>query len=350
MGVENIKKVCALGTGIMGAGTALNFALAGYDVAMHARSEESKVKGQKDIDEAVRLLLKYELITEHQAAQALANINVTTDLVAAAGDADFVMESLKEDMGIKQETFALLDTICPPHTIFATNTSALSPTEISSATTRADKFIVCHMWNPPHLIPLVEVVKGEKTSQETAETAYDLMAAINMEPVHVAKEHPGFIGNYMQYALLAAGMHLVELGVATIEDIDKVIRFGIGRRLGITGPIESAELGGLPTFESISRTVGPHLPIHDGVPKMLADAVASGHHGALTGHGFRPWDPEDVAALKEARMANLARYRHMDHVRAAALSPDRPPANRAPHLVADQTEEAPAPGARTKTS
>jgi 3-hydroxybutyryl-CoA dehydrogenase len=160
-----------------------------------------------------------------------------------------------------------------PQTIFATNTSGLSPTAIAEAIERKDKFVVAHFWNPPHLMPLVEVVPAKHTSQETVDITWQLMEKIGKKPVALKREALGFIGNRLQLALLREALYIVESGIATQEAVDTTVKYSLGRRLSVTGPLESADLGGLDIFYNISNYLMADLCNDIGVSSLLKDAV-----------------------------------------------------------------------------
>ena len=178
MQVTDIKNICNLGTGTMGHGTAVMFAKAGYNVRMYGRSPESVERGFKGVRAALQTYREHQLITETDAPAILARIKGVTTLEEAAEGADFVIESVAEELPVKHKVFAQMDKLCSPHTIFATNTSGLSPSAVAEAVERKDKFVVAHFWNPPHLVPLVEVVPGKHTAPETVEITWKLMELI----------------------------------------------------------------------------------------------------------------------------------------------------------------------------
>jgi 3-hydroxybutyryl-CoA dehydrogenase len=312
MNVEAIRKICAVGAGAMGSTTALCFAMAGYEVRLYDITEEACAAGLKTIQGALESYKKHDLVREADILAIMARFHTTTDLTQAAGDADFIIESIVEKLDLKQKVFGELDKICPPHTTFATNTSGLSPTAIAEAIARKDKFVVTHFWNPAHLIPLVEVVPGAKTSPETVELAYQLIARIGKKPVRLSRESLGFVGNRIQAAALREALHIVATGIASAEDVDAVVRYSLGRRYAETGPLESADMGGLDIFRNIFSYLGPDLCNDPAIPEMLEKAVAEGRLGAKTGKGIYDWPADKLAAMKEARSDELFRHLALD--------------------------------------
>ena len=312
MTVEKIKNICAVGAGAMGAGTALCFAMAGFTVRLYDLTDAAVVSGIEKIQAALDAYEAHDLVKKSDIPAIMARIKATTKLEEAARDADFVIESIVEVLAVKQKVFAELDKICPPHTIFGTNTSGLSPTEIASVLERKDKFVVTHFWNPPHLIPLVEVVPGKYTSQETVDIACALMLKIGKKPVPLKRESLGFVGNRLQLALLREAFHIVESGIATAEDVDTVTKYSLGRRLSETGPLESADVGGLDIFKNIFGYLGPDLSNDTGVPPLLNQTVESGNLGGKTGAGLYPWPVEKLNEIRKRRESVLFEHLQKD--------------------------------------
>lgn len=307
-----IKNICAVGAGAMGSMTALCFAMGGYTVRLYDLTDEAVAAGLKNIRAGLDSYVVRGLLNAADVPTIMARITTSTVLEEAAKDADFVIESIVENLAIKQKVWAQLDTICPPHTIFGTNTSGLSPTAIAEAITRKDKFVVTHFWNPPHLLPLVEVVPGQHTAPATVDTACALMTKIGKKAVPLQRESLGFVGNRLQLALLREALYIVESGIATAEDVDAVVEYSLGRRLATTGPIKSADLGGLDVFKNIFSYLGADLCSSAATPGMLSRAVEAGNLGAKTGQGMYAWQAEALEALKDARVDELFRHLQKD--------------------------------------
>lgn len=312
MKVEEIKNICNLGTGTMGFGTALFFAMKGYNVRMYGRSDASVERGFNNIKQALQTYKENNLVTDKEIPETLARITGCTTLESAAKDADFVIESIAEDLEIKKEVWAKIEKLTKPETIFATNSSGLSPTAIAKALTRKDKFVVAHFWNPPHLVPLVEVVPGEHTSQETVDVTWKLIEKIGKKPVALKREALGFIGNRLQLALLREALYIVESGIATQEAVDTAVKYSIGRRLSTTGPLETADLGGLDIFHNIAAYLNEDLCNSKEPSDLLKKAMAEGNLGAKTGTGLYQWTPENLATIKKTRENILIEWLQKD--------------------------------------
>jgi 3-hydroxybutyryl-CoA dehydrogenase len=286
MKVNQIKKIAVIGSGIMGHGFAMVFAQKGYPVFLFDIDARVLKKARNRIAANLDTFLDHGLIREKEKRAVLEKITTTTDWKTAVGNADFVLEAVPEVLELKREVFKKLDQTSPPHAILASNTSGLSITEIGSATRRPEKTIIVHGANPPHIIPVVEIVRGAKTSDETAELCYRLMLKLGKKPVRLLKEVPGFLFNRLQFALYREALHCLETGVATAEDIDLVVKAGYGFRLAALGPLETSDFGGLDTFLRICRNLFPHLEDSKKPPRLLKKLVGEGKLGVKTGEGF----------------------------------------------------------------
>lgn len=312
MELSRIKRICNLGTGTMGFGTALMFAMAGYEVNMFGRSEASIKRGMDAISAALETYRQHDMVTEGEIPAVIARVKGVTTLEAAAENADFVIESIAENLEMKRQLFAKLEGLCSAQVIFATNTSGLSPTAIAEALTHKDRFVVAHFWNPPHLVPLVEVVPGQHTSNETVQTTWELMKKIGKKPVALKREALGFIGNRLQLALLREALSIVESGIATEEAVDTTVKYSLGRRLSTTGPLESADLGGLDIFYNISAYLMKDLCNSPEVSPLLQKAMNKGTLGAKTGTGLYDWTPAGLERIKKIREDNLLEWLKKD--------------------------------------
>jgi 3-hydroxybutyryl-CoA dehydrogenase len=253
---------------------------------------------------------------------AVARLTATTDLGEAVGDADYVAEAVFEDLAVKQALYAELDAITRPDAVLASNTSTLMPSAMAEPIARRERFLVAHYFNPAHLIPVVEVVMGPDTSQETVETTMRLLRAAGKTPAVLRKEVPGFIANRLQSALLREALALIEDGVCSMEDLDAVVSLGFGRRLAIFGPLAVHDMAGLDVWNAIAINLFPEISDAKQPPALLADRAARGDFGLKSGRGFYAWSPVEAAAALAKRDAALLQFLRADE---AAIAPDETP-------------------------
>lgn len=308
----NIKKISVLGTGTMGHGIALLSARAGLNVVMYGRSDASLERGFNSIKSSLNRLKVEGKISDKKCEEILNKIKGVKTIQEAAKDTDFIIESLAENLELKQEIFKQLDELCPSDVVLATNTSGLSPTAIAKNTKHPERVVIAHFWNPPHLMPLVEVVPGEKTSQETMAITMEWVEFIGKKAVRMEKECLGFIGNRLQLALLREALYIVEQGWAKPEEVDKAMEYGHGRRLPVTGPLCSADLGGLDIFHNISTYLFEDLCNYTKPSKLMQDKVEAGNLGSKSGQGFYNWTPEALEKKQKERAEVLLQFLQRD--------------------------------------
>lgn len=308
MDKEEIKKICSLGTGTVGPAIALTFALGGYEVQMYGRSTGSVKLSLDSIVNILKRLNENDIIPQSEIPVIMDGIRGTTSLEEAVGGAGFIIEAIVENLPAKQELFAQIERVCSADTILASSTSGLSPTSIAESLEHKERFVVAHFWNPPHLIPLVEVVPGSYTSPQTIALTSEILAGIGKKPVVLNKETLGFIGNRLQFAMLREALALIESGIATKEAIDATMKYALGRRLSTTGPFESADLSGLDIIGNISAYLMEDLYISPEVSPFLREIVAKGRLGAKTKAGFYDWTPDSLSKIKRIREDNLMEW------------------------------------------
>lgn len=300
MTVDDVRKVAVIGgAGLMGHGIALEFALAGFQVTVCDVDEDALNRGWGRIHESLQLMQQCGLVKPDSADSALGQIEAGSDLRAAVDEVDVVVESIDENLEQKRAVFRQLDEYCPPRAILTSNSSSFTPSLMAGATTRPQQFLGMHYFNPPWLIPLVEVIRGEQTSDATVELMTSLLKRLGKTPVLVRREVPGFIANRIQAAVWREILHLVADGVATPEDIDLVMTTSIGRRWSVAGPFEITDLAGLDLKQAILTELLPSLASSADVPAILNEKVEQGNLGVKTGNGFREWTPEKVRDVKE---------------------------------------------------
>lgn len=308
----NIRNIAVLGTGTMGHGIALLSAKAGLNVKMYGRSDESLDRGMSSIISSLNMLTIQGTFSEMECQDIISRIRGVKTLEEAADGADFIIESVAENLELKQDIFRKLDSLCTPEVILASNTSGLSPSEIANVTTHPERVVIAHFWNPPQLIPLVEVVPGEKTSKETVDITSEWIDFIGKKSVKMEKECLGFIGNRLQLALLREAMYIVEQGWAKPEEVDKAMEYGHGRRLSVTGPLCSADLGGLDIFNNISSYLFKDLCNYTEPSALLNEKVKESKLGTKSGEGFYKWTKEDIESKQKERTEVLLYFLDRD--------------------------------------
>ncbi len=294
MNLSQIKNIVVVGSGIMGHGIGQTFALGGYEVTLIDISEALLNKAVQQIRSNLSTFVEFGMTTPEGAKEALSRIKTSRNLKKAGEQSDFVVEALPEVMDLKKRIFKELEEYSPPQTIIATNTSGLSLTEMVSGMKRRDRAIIAHWWNPPHIIPVVEVVKGRYTSDKTLDLVYQLLVSIGKKPVKILKEVPGFLGNRLQFALYREALYCLKEGVASAEDIDMAVKGTFGFRLPTVGPLETSDLGGLDTFLNIAEYLFKEIDRSTEPPEILREKVEQGNLGIKTGEGFFRYTPGEA--------------------------------------------------------
>ncbi len=294
-------RIAVIGAGLMGHGIAQVFALAGHDVTITDAHRPTLDSALSRISTNLRDLGDDET--------AVSRVRPVPDMADCVREADYVVEAILEDMQLKQNTFAEIEKHVRPDTILASNTSVMPITEIMQGLKHRERALGTHWWNPPFLVPLVEVIGTRWTSQAAIDFTMKLHDDAGKQPAHVKKDVPGFIGNRLQHALWREAVSLVERGICDAETVDKVIKAAFGRRLAVLGPLENADLVGTELTLAIHKTVLPDIDHRPGPSPYLERLVAEGKLGFKSGEGFRKWSPEEQAALRSKVLQHLKKAR-----------------------------------------
>jgi 3-hydroxybutyryl-CoA dehydrogenase len=309
-GAVTEPRVAVIGSGVMGAAIALVLARGGLPVALCDPLPEA-------LDAALERIRHGAALLGGDPEEPLGRVRTTVDLAEAVADAQLVIEAGPEVAAIKQEIFASLGELAPGDAVLASNTSAIPIREIAARASGRERVLGTHFWNPPHLVPLVEVIQSDDTDPRHVQWTIALLARCGLSPVHIKADVPGFVGNRLQHALKREAIALVADGVCDAETLDTIVKEGFGARLGAIGPLEQADLGGLNLTLQVHEVVMPAL---DNTPEphpLLREKVARGELGARTGSGFRTWRPGEAEALRErvdAALLAAARRRGTERV------------------------------------
>jgi 3-hydroxybutyryl-CoA dehydrogenase len=289
----------------MGVGIATQSALHGYRTIVHdvdaSRLASVIPKAEAVLDE----LIDAGRIDAAAKQQALTRIE-TRDRLDTMAEAHFVIEAIPEILDLKHRLYAALSPILRDDAILASNTSGFPPDSLVGPLRAKERFVIAHFWNPPHMIPLVEVVPGTATAPEVIAATEALMSAIGMEPVVLTKAIPGFVGNRIQFAVLREALNIIRSGAATADEVDRVMKASLGRRWSIVGPLEGADMGGLDTFLDISSHLMPVLAKDEDVLALLREKVQAGDVGVRSGTGFHEWDAARLARVQAGRKRIIA--------------------------------------------
>ncbi|MCO5066748.1 MAG: 3-hydroxyacyl-CoA dehydrogenase family protein [Rhizobiaceae bacterium] len=299
MGQEN--RVAVIGAGLMGHGIALTFARAGFAVATTDPDAEALKNVKSRIFDSLSLLGESDAGIE----TALRRVTVCPNVAKTVEGASFVFEAAPEKLALKQALFAEIEAFAPADAIFASNTSVIPITAIMHDLRSKDRALGTHWWNPPHIIPLVEVIRTADTDESAMDKMIDFLNQAGKTPVRVGKDVPGFIGNRLQQALWREAISLIERGICDAEAVDTVVKASFGRRLAVLGPLENADLVGCDLTLDIHNTVLADLECRPGPSPLLEEMVRTGRLGMKTGQGFRTWTTAGAKTLKEKVVTHL---------------------------------------------
>ena len=299
-------KIGVLG-GKMGVGIAQMFATKGCSVkVILVGNDRERGDSRPNMESNLKILAENGVVDTADIPKILDRVSYTEDMSEVAKFADIIFECIVEKLEIKQDYFKTLDQLCPAHVILASNTSAISITQIAQLSNHKERIIGTHYWNPAYLIPLVEVIKTEYVSEETVSRTFEILRAGGKRPVLVQKDVPGFLANRLQHALFREAISIVEKGIATPQDVDEAIKYGFGMRVGISAPFEVMDMGGLDLTNNIHSYLFPYLEDTHQAQKLLTDHIAKGELGFKTsGHGFVERTQAEMDACNKNLVAQL---------------------------------------------
>lgn len=313
----NSNSIGVIGGGLMGCGIASRFALAGFDTVLVETDAARVTQITQTVDAILSELIAAGSIDADRRQQHHDAIRIVTS-IDAVRDAGVVIEAIPEVLSMKHALFSELESILSPEALILSNTSGFLPDALTEKMARKERCLVAHFWNPPHMIPLVEVVPGTATHPTATEQTVDLMRRIGMQPVVLQKAIPGFIGNRLQFALLREALHIVRSGAADAATVDAVMTASLGRRYNIMGPLESADLGGLQTLLNVGTYLLPELSSDMQSLELIREYVERAELGRATGRGFYRWDADRIASISQRRLDQL----RFDKDRSSSANPD----------------------------
>ena len=297
----NINKIAVIGAGTMGHGLAQVFALAGFQVFLTDSDPEVLGKAVPRIQTNLATCLKMDSVDEKRASAVPALITLAPNLTEAVSNADFIIEAVYENLEVKHQVHRLIEENSPAHAVITSTTSSFCVRDLAVIFSQPERFLVTHYWNPPYIIPVVELVPGDHTSTEAVTTTKTLLEEVGIYPALVNKDVPGFVGNRLQHALRREAIAIVAEGIASPEDVDLIAGLSFGLRLPVVGLLETIDLGGLDLTLAIHTYLLPELDRSIEPHQLIREKVARNELGAKTGKGFYDWPPGRVAEVIQRR-------------------------------------------------
>jgi len=282
-----MQKIAVIGAELMEHGIAQIFAVNGHDVTLVDLDEKILESATVGIRKNLELMAEYDFINPEEIDTTLTRVSTTTNTDKGVNGAEFVVEAVVENLKVKQKIFSNLDRICPSSAILASNTSVISITEIAKESGQKQRIVGAHFWNPPHLIPLVEVVPGDETASDTVDATFDLLLSVGKHPVKVKKDVPGFVANRLQHALWREAISIIENDIADAATVDECIKFGFGLRLPALGPMENSDMVGTDLVLAIHDYLLKHIESSPAPSPLLREKVEKGELGFKSGQGFQ---------------------------------------------------------------
>jgi 3-hydroxybutyryl-CoA dehydrogenase len=299
---KKFEKALVMGTGMMGPGIALTLAQGGLQVKLVGRTDQSAERGMKNFQTCLKRLRDQKLLRVSEASKIERFVSGSTKILAEAAASDLIIESIVEDLKTKRNFFLQLENVCSTSTVFTSNTSGYRITEITSSLNHPERTVTTHFWNPPYLIPLVEVIMGDRSSPEIAQSVYDLLKKCGKSPVLIRKDVPGQLGNRLLHAVIREAAYMVQEGICTAEDIDTAVKNGFGLRFPVFGPLDHTDIVGVDLVASVQTSLAPHLCNVPECLPILREKVDRRELGASTGKGFYDWsirNPDKVRRIRD---------------------------------------------------
>ncbi|NGN41414.1 3-hydroxyacyl-CoA dehydrogenase family protein [Mesorhizobium sp. CGMCC 1.15528] len=303
-----IKRVALIGLGTMGPGIAARLSRGGLEVAAYDISEAAIERARGMLDIAGGVLDRLDIQAPAEGASA---VRFMRSIAEAVEGADLVIENVPENIDIKAETYRAIDPLIGPSVIVASDTSGIPITKLQAHISHPERMVGMHWSNPPHIVPMIEVIGGEKTAPETVATIRDLIRSIGLLPVVVKKDVPGFVENRVLYALLREAVDLVERGVIEPEDLDTCVSWGIGYKIAVIGPMALLDMAGLDIYKSVSSFLNADLSNRDDVAPIVLERTGASKLGIKSGEGMFSYTAEKITALQGERAKKLVAVRRI---------------------------------------
>jgi 5-formyl-3-hydroxy-2-methylpyridine 4-carboxylic acid 5-dehydrogenase len=300
-----MKNVAIIGTGTMGPGMAATLARGGMDVSCYDASEAARDKAPAEVTTALAVLERIG----GPAATTTGTVTMRADLAEAVTGADLVIEAVPENAEIKAAVFRDLDRLSKPDTILASNTSGIPITSIQRSVSDPRRVVGMHWSNPPHVIPVIEVIAGEETDPQVVERLRQLVADLGLMPVRVLRDIPGFVENRVLYAIMRECLSLVDKGVISAEELDTCVQWGIGFKLAVIPPMQLLDVAGLDIYKAVASYLNADLDGRRDVSDTITSRVERGELGMKTGKGLFEYTPERAAELRKERAGKLVAVR-----------------------------------------
>ncbi len=299
--IEEIKTVGVLGAGLMGHGIAQEFARRNYRVRLFDTDAKVLEAAPERIRKNLQTFKEMDLVGTEEIERCLGNLHLCSSLSEMGDGAQLVIEAVSEKLDLKKSIFLDLERLTSPRAILCSNTSGIQIGKICAPMKSKERVLGTHFWNPPHVLPCVEVIKTPDTDPQVFETVVEVMKRIGKEPIRVLKDVPGFVGNRMQHALWREAISLVEKGIAEPEEVDRVVKYGFGLRLAFIGPLETADLAGLDLTYAVQEYLFKELDNSPAPSPFLTKQLSEKNLGVKSGKGFYSWTPEKVQKLIQTR-------------------------------------------------
>lgn len=302
---DKTHSVAVIGAGTMGPGMAATFAVHGYDTRLMDADPNALERAKGTVEIVYQVLSDADLLDEEQVATGRRSLRFATSLADAVDDVNLVVETIPERLEIKHSFLKQVEPLVPNSTIIASNTSGIPITRLAEHSEHPERIVGMHWSNPSHIVPVVEIIKGEQTADDVVDEIWQVTEELELVPVLIRRDVMGFVENRVLYAIMRECLHLLDEGIATVEDIDTVVKWGIGYKLAVIGPMELLDVAGLDIYDSVASYLNADLSNETGVSRFIKDKVQNGELGIKTGGGLFSYQPEEIGPLMQRRMKRL---------------------------------------------